>query len=239
MLDTAETADVAVDLHVVRRIGEHHLRTVAVEQADIGGGIGHFAQAVRERLGRDVRVIDMDLESVAQCQTRGIPAQLGDALAPSIDGDEGCVCLNLILHHLVGLNERTTRSLQTRALAAWRGSDVRIFVNEYIYESYVRRLSGRLIYEITSSQLMSAIGSGIAKFIPALRANTFGVGVRFRSHEEWRELFAEAGYSIKRTHIGRNEPVRLPLRLLLIKAIRRDSYYLQPNDGEGPVRSPL
>src|SRR3546814_14279285 len=58
----------------------------------------------------------------------------------------------------------------------------------------------------------------------SLRANTFGMGVRFRSHKEWRQLFAEAGFHVLDMRTGRNERISPPLRGLLIKAIRRDSF---------------
>lgn len=195
---------------------------------DIGGGVGFFAERLQAELGHAVRVIDMDSESVARCQARSVPAQVGDALAPPVAGDEACVCFNLILHHLVGADEATTHNLQSRALEVWQGKTPSIFVNEYIYESYFARISGRLIFEITSSKVLSAFGKQVAKVVPALRANTFGVGVRFRSHDEWRDVFAGAGFMVERVRIGHEEPVRLPLRLLLIKSIRRDSYYLRP-----------
>lgn len=195
---------------------------------DIGGGVGYFAERVRAVFGYPVRVIDMDPESVAQCEARAVPAQRGDALNPPVSGDEGCVCLNLILHHLVGRGEKRTRSLQKAALAAWNSGDTPVFVNEYIYESFVGTVSGRLIYAITSSQLLSAMAGFAARFIPAFRANTFGVGVRFRAHDEWITLFHEVGFKVDAVRIGAEEPVKLPLRLLLIKAIRRDSFLLMP-----------
>jgi|TARA_R100001244_G_scaffold6593_18_gene8069 hypothetical protein len=150
----------------------------------------------------------MDTDSAAQCHARGIPAEQCDAQSQPVASDEICVCLNLIVHHLVGENESATRTLQIRALKHWQ-------------------LSGRLIYEITSSRLLPAIGSGIAKIVPAFPANNFGVGVRFRSHDEWCELFAQAGYAVDRVRIGADEPIRAALRLMLIKAIRRNSFYLR------------
>lgn len=194
---------------------------------DIGGGVGHFAERLRAETGCPVRVLEMDPESVARCISRSIPAQLGDALAPPVQGDERAVCFNLILHHLVAQDEATTRSLQVQALRAWRSSTAAIFVNEYIYESFVRNVSGRWIFEITVSRMLSAIGRRVAKFVPALRANTFGVGVRFRSHDEWLALFAEAGYAVVRSRTGAEEAVKLPLRFLMIKTIRRDSFVLR------------
>lgn len=193
---------------------------------DVGGGVGHFAKSLQSNVGCPVRVIDMDPESVAQCLSRSVPAQVGDALEPPISGDEACICFNLILHHLVAANEAGTRQLQIAALSAWR--DTPLFVNEYIYESFVGTISGRLIYSVTSSRLLSAVGRAVARFVPALRANTFGTGVRFRSHAEWLRLFDEAGFSVEAVRLGASEPIKLPLRLLLIRDIRRDSFLLRP-----------
>ncbi|UNK78552.1 hypothetical protein MNQ96_13405 [Sphingopyxis granuli] len=195
---------------------------------DIGGGVGYFAERVHAKFGYPVRVVDMDPESVARCEARSVPSQLGDALNPPFSGDEACVCFNLILHHLVAEDEERTRGLQIGALRAWKDHETPIFVNEYIYESFVGMLSGRLIYAITSSRLLSAAAAFAARFVPALRANTFGVGVRFRSHGEWLKLFREAGFAAEAVRVGADEDVKPPLRLLLIKAIRRDSFILRP-----------
>ncbi|MCR5871126.1 MULTISPECIES: hypothetical protein [unclassified Sphingomonas] len=195
---------------------------------DVGGGCGFFARALHDRLDLLTRVIDMDPGSIDACGRNGVEGRLGDALAPQIEGDEGIACFNLILHHLVGPNERATRALQVRALKAWHGRVPAVFVNEYIYQSFVGRISPRLIFEITSSRLLSAIGNLVSRIVPSFKANTFGVGVRFRSHEEWRELFAEAGYKVADVTIGKDERIAPPLRLMLIKAIRRDSYRLEP-----------
>ena len=88
-------------------------------------------------------------------------------------------------------------------------------------------MSGWLIYQITSSSVLSAIGKAVSKIIPSFRANTFGTGVRFRSHDEWEKLFSHAGFKVTSSIVGRNEYVALPLRLLLIKNIRRDSFLLE------------
>lgn len=195
---------------------------------DIGGGCGFFARRLSDVSGARTRVIDMDPGSIEKCRELGVEGQLGDALAPQPNGDEDVVCLNLILHHLVGRNEDETRALQKRALQAWRGHVRGVFVNEYIYQSFVRYWSGRLIYQITSSQTLSWIGRQAGRIIPAFRANTFGVGVRFRSNEEWRRLFADAGYRVSGYHEGAPERISPPLRGLMIKTIRRDSYFLEP-----------
>jgi len=195
---------------------------------DIGGGCGFFARQLAETAGESTRVIDMDPRSIEECRKLGVDGRIGDALSPAADGDEGVVTFNLILHHLVGATEAETRQLQIRALKAWRGKVDHLFVNEYIYQSYALNLSGRLIYEITSSRVLSAIARKISRFIPAFKANTFGVGVRFRSHEEWRTVFAEAGYRVIDSRIGQAERISPALRTLLIKTIRRDSFVLVP-----------
>jgi hypothetical protein len=195
---------------------------------DVGGGCGFFAKRLTQSLRCRARVIDMDAASVEACRRAGIEAVYGDALDPPIDGDENVVAFNLILHHLVGASEKSTVELQRRALGAWRLHARAVFVNEYIYESYLGNLSGWLIFQITKSKTLSRVGRFVAAFVPALRANTFGVGVRFRAHEEWRRLFAAWGYAVKSTAVGKQEYISPPLRLLLIKQIRRDSFLLSP-----------
>jgi len=195
---------------------------------DVGGGWGYFAKRLRHLAGRSVRAVDMDPVSVEACRTAGIEASLGDALAPEPRGDEGFVTFNLILHHLVGASEGITADLQRRALIAWRPHVQAVFVNEYIDESWVGNASGRIIYAVTSSQLLSCLGHMVARWVPSLRANTFGVGVRFRAHEEWVRLFADAGFRVTGRLKGPEEPVSLPRRLLLIRSIRRDSFLLSP-----------
>jgi hypothetical protein len=203
------------------------LKSVVV---DVGGGCGYFARDLAVLTGARVRVIDSDPRSVAACSKHGlaqIEAIVGDALNPQIRGDEQVACFNLILHHLVGNSEGTTRSLQKQALMAWKGKVARVFVSEYIYESYVGNASGRLMYEITRSALLSRIGKLISKIIPAFRANTFGVGVRFRAHQEWIDLFNECGFEVISRQYGEPDPTALPRRALLIRQARRDSFVLK------------
>jgi hypothetical protein len=195
---------------------------------DIGGGCGFFVERLRATTGQAVRVIDMDPASVAACEARSIPAELGDALKPPVAGDEACISFNLILHHLVASDDAATTRLQEQALLAWKDRGVPIFVNEYIYESFVGQLSPRLIFAITSSKSLSLAGRAISRVIPAFRANTFGVGVRFRSHGDWLALFNRLGFEVVGHRVGEDEVIKLPLRLMLIKAIRRNSYRLRP-----------
>lgn len=194
---------------------------------DIGGGAGHFARALGERAGARVRVIDMDPVAVAACLASGIDARAGDALSPPRVGDEGVACFNLILHHLVGNDEAATEALQAGALGAWRGGVRAVFVNEYIYDSWLGDASGRLIFAVTASRALSAVASAVARFVPSLRANTFGVGVRFRSDAAWRAFFARHGLRVQAHERGPEEIVSLARRLLLIRSCRKDSYLLE------------
>jgi hypothetical protein len=91
----------------------------------------------------------MDEASVQQCREQGISAIIGDALNPPLGQYYDIVCFNLILHHLVADKEVLTTALQKRAMQVWNGHAGRLFVNEYIYDSYFDRLSGLLIYGIT------------------------------------------------------------------------------------------
>lgn len=195
--------------------------------ADIGGGCGYFARALQAHSNWQVRVLDMDPVSVASCHQQGLQAEVGDALAPQHRGDEALAAFNLMLHHLVGADDRATRALQVRALQAWLGRAERVFVNEYIYESYLLpRLSAWLIYAITASSTLSRLAKTVARWVPSLRANTFGVGVRFRTVDDWHRLFGEAGWQVLALQRGAEERVSIARRLLAIRSCRRDSFLL-------------
>jgi hypothetical protein len=198
------------------------------EVVDVGGGCGFFAKRVNALTGRKVRVIDTDFASIEACRRAGVEAVCGDALCPELTGGEGIATFNLILHHLVGRSERETQDLQRRALGVWQRQVRAVFVNEYIYESYVGNFCGWFIFQITKNPLLSWVGRVVSTIAPSLKANTFGVGVRFRAHREWLRLFEAAGYEVKSSVLGSEEPVSLPRRMLLIKHIRRDSFLLQP-----------
>ena len=200
--------------------------------ADIGGGCGYFAKTIRARIGAKVRVLDTDPKSVRICQDFGIDAELSDALNPQVHGDETVICFNLILHHLVGKTEASTLDLQSKALKIWKSSLRQIFVHEYIYESYIsEKISGFLIWKITSNKILSKLCMSVSKIVPSLRANTFGVGVRFRAKREWVDIFESIGFKIVGYEKGKDEGVSIARRMLLIKNCRRDSFVLESKKG--------
>lgn len=196
---------------------------------DVGGGCGFFAQALAHKRQVVTRVMDTDPTSIKTCLASGLQAELSDALAPNIKGDESVVCFNLILHHLVGESDAHTQQMQSRALRAWLADSRSVFVNEYIYESFLHEdIAARLIWGITSNKFLSGIGRAVSVVVPSLRANTFGVGVRFRSASDWKSLFATLGFDVVEHVKGIEEKVSLARRLLLIKHGRRDSFLLRP-----------
>lgn len=194
---------------------------------DIGGGCGYFCKAIEDSYHVAARVIDADPVSVDSARSLGVAADVGDALRPAVRPNDGIACFNLILHHLVGGSERDTLSMQIRAITAWRDSNARVFVNEYIYESWFADISGMIIYRITKSKILSSLGRFVSRLVPSLKANTFGVGVRFRSCSEWRTIFERAGFEIIGYAKGDREYVSPARRLLLISEIRRDSFLLK------------
>jgi hypothetical protein len=195
---------------------------------DVGGGCGFFARSILLHGHPRVRVLDKDSYSIVNCKASGLRAEQADALSPPIEGNESVICFNLILHHLVGRSDAETLALQSQALRVWlRDGQRYIFVNEYIYESFLAGgLSGWLIWRITSSKVLSLFGRLASAVIPSLRANTFGVGVRFRTRLQWHRLFADLGLSEIGYLKGREESVSAARRLLLIKSCRRDSFLL-------------
>lgn len=197
--------------------------------ADVGGGCGYFAAAIRGKFDVRAIVLDSDPRSVLACRSAEIEAELFDALAPKFRGDEVAATFNLVLHHLVGTSGAKTRSMQTLALVAWRQHCRHVFVNEYIYESLLAPgLSAWLIWVVTSSRLLSTLASLVGRVIPSLRANTLGVGVRFRTAQDWKRVFEGAGYTLLDHVQGQNEPVSVARRILAIRTIRRDSFLLAP-----------
>jgi hypothetical protein len=206
-------------------VGEHADRDGVI--VDMGGGCGFFSDALRQSMGVGARVLDTDPASVEIARRLGLQAEVDDALQPKRRGDEGIVCFNLILHHLVGKSDSATFALQQKALSAWHSSEARVFVNEYVYESYLPGWSTWFVYQVTSSSVLSAIAGFVGRFVPSLRANTLGVGVRFREEFDWRRLFEAAGYRVVRHRQGDEETLSLAKYVLLVRSCRRDSYLLE------------
>lgn len=196
---------------------------------DVGGGVGHFAAKIAVATGARTRVVDTDERSLAICRQKhpNVDAALGDALDPTIVRDSDRIaCFNLVLHHLIASSDKSTRALQCQALSVWRGTEY-VYVTEYIYDSYIGDLSGRLIFEITKSKALSAVCRIVGRMVPALRANTLGIGVRFRSRETWLRIFQECGFEVVREHRS-GEERRWQLIALFVKSVHVDCFLLRP-----------
>lgn len=194
---------------------------------DVGGGCGIFASALARKLP-DVKlhVIDLDGNAVASCREAGIQADQVDLLRYMPKPDERVACFNLVLHHLVGTTLDQTRRLQLAALRGWRRSGTVLFVNEYAYDSWLGDMGARLMYSALSSPRLAKTCRWIATKVPSLKANSLGVGVRFRSRSSWVRLFREAGFETVGYARGDDEKIRRPLGLLF-RSIRRDSFVLK------------
>jgi len=110
-----------------------------------------FAQHLQKQTDYKVMVLEMDPISVQDCHDAGVCAVQGDALSLTINHNCDIVSSNLILHHLVGGTNHETPTLQRQALEVWKPQVKTIFVNEYIYESYLPGSFGWLIYSITKA----------------------------------------------------------------------------------------
>jgi len=145
------------------------IKLVSGKVIDVGGGCGFFAKELQNCTDLEVKVTDIDLQSIDECKRVGIEAVYDNALNPTIVGNEGVVCFNLILHHLVGKSEEETRNLQMRALSVWHSRVPAIFVNEYIYESYkINGVSGWFIFGVTINNILYKFKNLVAKVIPSL-----------------------------------------------------------------------
>lgn len=208
------------------RLVPHSLLGAGNVVVDMGGGSGFFASSLKRYVDARIRIIDMDPVAVETCRSNGLDAVVGDALVPKYQGDENVVCFNLMLHHMVGATEQSTLILQRQIVQSWINRASLIFVNELIYDSYFGTISGRLIYLITRSKILSKIALMVSRFVPSLHANTFGTGVRFRAREEWVELFERWGFRVVASIRGEEKDVPLARRVLFIKSFRQDSFLL-------------
>lgn len=145
-----------------------------------------------------------------------------------IDGRFDLVSVHWLLHHLVGDSYAQTTINQRAVLGGLAGllaSRGRISVFENNYQGLLLdALPGWLIYEATSMRSLAALTR-------RLGANTAGVGVCFRSEQQWRAMIAATGYKI----VDYDEPDQWiwPLRwywrvFLFLRRVRVGHYWLSP-----------
>jgi hypothetical protein len=126
----------------------------------------------------------------------------------------------------VGDTYRESRQHQLATLQALRalltdGGRVSIYENNYL-GWWFKDLPGRLIFELTSSRLLSSV-------IGKMGANTAGVGVCFLSQRQWFDTIDKAGYRLM--EFAEPDQWTWPLRLewkaaLHLRSIRTGHYWL-------------
>jgi SAM-dependent methyltransferase len=208
---------------------------------DVGGGTGFFASAIQTKFPyAEITILDLNEQSVMKGKQLGLNAIHGSILDPpaEVRGRKfDVVSFNLIFHHIIGGDESSTFDLQSRALTQVRGllaNQGQMFVHEICYEGRLfPDLSARLIYEITASRCLSKVLRLVGRAIPALRANTAGIGVRFRPTRGWMALANRSGLEVVNACQGEPEGHSWLRRiLLLIREVRRQSLLLRPAKGK-------
>jgi len=129
------------------------------------------------------------------------------------------ITINMLLHHLVGDNEPTTRNNVLASLVCARkilAPEGRVVVYEQVYNGSILSIEpGKIIYRLTQIR-----APWISRLLKKFGANTAGVGVRFRSVQEWQDLFDEAGYALEsHSWILPDQPSLLRRTVLNIKQV--------------------
>jgi ubiquinone/menaquinone biosynthesis C-methylase UbiE len=201
---------------------------------DIGGGNGHFVDAVLAQFPHaHATVVDNapNLLAANRSDSRKTLLQRSvEDLPAALQGRSfDLVCLHWSLHHFVTDSYSDTVAFQRRALreaASLVSSGGRLSVFENLYDGLVwPSLPGRLVYAMTASRWL-------APLTRLLGANTAGVGVCFLSERQWVNAFGDAGLDIE----GRNyypHSVRWIYRLgLLTRRVRKGHFWLAHSVGQ-------
>jgi len=163
---------------------------------DVGGGNGVFADRLLSEYPKATGTV---LDNSETLLARNVPNSRKQTICSSAEKVASLgrkydlVFINWVLHHLVGDSYRKSRQNQLATLQALRGlltgrGRVSIYENNYL-GWWFPDLPGRLIFELTSSKLLSPI-------VGKMGANTAGVGVCFLSKRQWFETVAQAGYQV-------------------------------------------
>jgi SAM-dependent methyltransferase len=204
---------------------------------DVGGGTGFFANAIKTEFPHaEITILDLDEQSVMKGTKLGLNAIHGSIIDPPAairSRKFDVISLNLMLHHIIGDDDWSTLALQRCALTRvceLLANQGHIFLHEICYEGRLfRDSSARLIYQVTASRCLGKALKLVGKAMPALSANTAGVGVRFRSMHGWSVL--ANSLKLKVVSVCQSEPEGhswLRRTLLLIREVRRQSYLLRP-----------
>jgi len=222
-------AEFAAKLAVLKR----HFGTRPVRMLDAGGGNGSFTDAVLEEFPNwTSTVIDVSRHLLAQNTVSERKTLLEGSIFDLRTLVPGCqfdlICINWMLHHLVGRTYQESRrnivsALQVCCSALNDGGLLCVGENRYqgIGDT---NISSWLIYRLTSIE-MPAIARLVGKY-----ANTAGVGVCFQAESGWLELFSTSGLE-ERYPSFRYRPFQireLIKHALMLKSAGKIHYYLAP-----------
>jgi SAM-dependent methyltransferase len=178
---------------------------------DVGGGNGQFADrllaAYPKALGTVLDNSDLLLERNQPHQRKKLVNASAEDLHRS-NQKYDLICLNWLLHHLVGNSYRNSKrniAATLHSLEPLLTECGRISVFENMYDGIVwDSLPSRLIYELTAFKPLKAV-------ISRMGANTAGVGVCFLSNQTWRRLMQSQRLEIVQFT---NDPTPWPIPLL-------------------------
>jgi SAM-dependent methyltransferase len=164
---------------------------------DVGGGNGVFADrilaAYPESTGAVLDNSAMLLERNQPNPRKALIAEGAENLASLAAGRFDLICMNWLLHHMIGRSFRETRANMVRVLRDARAALTprgRISIYDNMYDGWlIDNAPGWIIYQATSSRSLA----GLARMGGA---NTAGIGVCFQSHESWRTLLGRAGIGV-------------------------------------------
>jgi hypothetical protein len=197
---------------------------------DVGGGNGVFVDRVLDAYPRArVTVVDNAAGLLATNRPHERKELVKESAERTAELFRGrafdIICFHWVLHHMVTGSYRRTREMQVhvlglaRSLLSPRG---RLSVFENVYRGrVVSRKSGWLIYQLTSSKLLSAMTKRGG-------ANTAGVGVAFLDRGEWLRTFARAGLEVEESSPFQPWRVKLARRVLLnIRSVHEEQFWLK------------
>lgn len=194
---------------------------------DVGGGNGLFADRVLANYPQSQGTVLDSSELLLSKNTKNTRKKIirADALDLVNFGNYDIIFCNWVLHHLVktGSYTQTTKNLEiffdsSRKVLSSRG---RLSIFEIDYNGFIDDLPGKSIFHLTSSKFIAPLTS-------KLGANTAGVGVCFRSHNEWVRKIEKSGYKIlSYTQDSEDTPLSLMKKyLLFIKKVTGGHYWL-------------
>jgi SAM-dependent methyltransferase len=181
---------------VIRNLLERDFPAGNFRFLDVGGGNGRFAdRLLAEFPSARGAVLDNSEALLALNTTNDRKTIINDSVEnlDSIADRFDVIFVHWLLHHLVGSSYELTKHNQLATLQTLRkmlAAGGRISVFENMYRGWLwEELPGWLIYQLTSAK-------AIAAMVRRMGANTAGVGVCFRSKNEWRATIENAGFQI-------------------------------------------